>query len=252
MATVTDTKSPTNPEISSQKTDATTNQTTPEGLDASTNQTTPEGLDTSTNQTTPEGLDAFTMNQITPEGPNPGFIVTGITVAMIFVSAVLSLGVVLVIVAVWRKKHKKQVITYDEGTDQHGAINRKIETVFTEVNGLSDETAKNKAHGQHKDSQEITLTLSSVEELQDCVYSEITNEQKVSVEMHMDVNIAYGKLDNSKDTEIITTDNEAYGHVEIHMDVNTAYGKLDNSKDTEIITTENEAYGQTHLKRTRN
>ena len=30
--------------------------------------------------------------------------------------------------------------------------------------------------------------------------------------MHMDVNTAYGKLDNSKDTEIITTENEAYGH----------------------------------------
>ena len=94
--------------------------------------------------------------------------------AVIFVSLVLSLGVVLVIVAVWRKKHKKQVTTYNEGADQHGAINRKTETVFTEVNGkftgLSDEvisTAKNKAYGQYKvkDSQEITLTLSSVEEL---------------------------------------------------------------------------------------
>ena len=76
---------------------------------------------------------------------------------VIFVTVVLSLGVVLVIVAVWRKKHKNQVITYDEGADQHGAINRKIETVFTEVNGkftgLSDEvisTAKNKAYGQYK------------------------------------------------------------------------------------------------------
>ena len=38
----------------------------------------------------------------------------------------------------------------------------------------------------------------------------------------------------------------------MHMDVNTAYGKLDKSKDTEIITTENEAYGQTQLKRTGN
>ena len=38
----------------------------------------------------------------------------------------------------------------------------------------------------------------------------------------------------------------------MHIDVNIAYGKLDNSKDTEIITTENEAYGQTQLRRTGN
>ena len=205
MVTVTDTKSPTTSEISSQTTDAITNQTTPEGLDAATN-----------HQTTPDGPDA-TTNQTTPERQNSGLIVVGIMGAVIFVSVVLSLRVVLVIVAIWRKKHKNQVITYDEETDQHGAINRKTETVFTEVNGLSDEiisTEKNKAHGQYKDSQEITLTLSSVEELQDCVYSEITNEQRVSVEMHVDV-IAYGKLDNSKDTEIITTENEAYGQTQL-------------------------------------
>ena len=174
MATVTDTKSPTTSEISSQTTDATTNKTTPEGLDATNNQTTPEGPDATTNQTAPEGPDA-TTNQTTPEGPdattnqtkperqNSGLIAAGIMGAVIFVSVVLSLGVVLVIVAIWRKKHKKQVTTYDEGTDQHGAINRKTETVFTEVNGLSDEiisTAKNKACGQYK-VKDSTLTLST-------------------------------------------------------------------------------------------
>ena len=146
---------------------------------------------------------------ITQSSISSGFYIGGSSglVVMVFLT-----GIVVLVIILFIQKKKRSV-------RKESIINEVTNVTETKVTNLSDEnisTTKNEAYGHFK-GRSIgmavnTLTQCNVESHDLELYSEVTCEQEVpDTGTYMDVNQAYGKLHDSKNEVIVTSENEAYG-----------------------------------------
>ena len=130
------------------------------------------------------------------------------------VAVAFLIGIVVLVIILFVQK-KKQTVRKNTINSEHTDV-----TETRVQNKVSDETismTKNETYGQYKERKQgtamNTLTQCNVE-LHDMelYYSEVTCGQEVpDTGTYMDFNQAYGKLHDSKNEVIVTSENEAYG-----------------------------------------